>query len=140
MEGQLDDDVDARRVVAQRRERFALAVQPLAGARVRFRVERDAPERRNDVDGVNGGLHDLDAIHRVKARPHVVDTAQAELDGFGEAGGVERLLERAGGSAAAEECREDEARAPHDFMVAHGAGGAGRRQFSGYCGALGLAA
>jgi hypothetical protein len=97
-----------------------LAVQPLACARVRLSVERDPPERRDHLNIVNGRLHYVQAIRRVKARSHVVDAAQSERDGFGKALLIERRLKRSADGGEGEECGDNDARAHHDCMVAHG--------------------
>src|SRR5919201_2375681 len=93
MERQFGDDVDAGWIIAEHCERFALPVQTFARPRVKFSVERDAPERRYHLDVIDGRLHDVDMVGCVKPRSHVVDTALSQLDRLGKAARIERDFE-----------------------------------------------
>ena len=108
MKRELDDEVDAR------------GVSPRAASASRWPYNRSparvcasassatAPERRDHLNVVNGRLHYLQAIRRVKARSHVVDAAQSDRDGFGEALLIERRLERSAGGGEGEECGDND--------------------------------
>ena len=118
-------------VVAERGERIALSVEPIAGVRARLRIERDAPEGRHDLDVIDRRLPDVDVVRRVETRAHVVDAPLADGDGFGERLGIERLDEcgNAGGAAqqrGESECGRRGARARHGRHRSADAGGRAR--------------